>query len=144
VTGSLSLITKTVITTKAILPQHYQFLGFSLFFRGELRFFQFTVLPLALSLGPYHFTEIQRALVKHWRSKGYRVFTYLDDGADADQVLNKAMKMSTMVCRDIALSSFIASEEKTVGSITIGRTSGFYSRFTTWNFLGPGKESGGP
>ena len=65
-----------------------------------------------MSLGPYHFTKIQRALVKQWRSKGYRVFRYLDDGAGADQVLNEAMKMSTVVRRDISISSFIASEEK--------------------------------
>ena len=95
-----------------ILPQHCQFLGFSLFFGGKLRFFQFTVLPFGLSVGPYLFTKIQRALVKHWRSKGFRIFTYLDDGAGADQVLNKAMKMSAAVRRDIALSGFIANEEK--------------------------------
>ena len=57
-------------------------------------------------------TVIQRALVKHWRSKGFRIFTYLDNGAGADQVLNKAMKMSAAVRRDIALSGFIANEEK--------------------------------
>ena len=57
-------------------------------------------------------TEIQRALVKHWRSKGFRIFTYLDDGAGADQVLNKAMKMSAEVRRDIALSGFIVNEKK--------------------------------
>ena len=45
-----------------ILPQHCQFLGFSLFFGGKLRFFQFTVLPFGLSVGPYLFTKIQRAL----------------------------------------------------------------------------------
>ena len=95
-----------------ILPQHCQFLGFSLFFGGKLRFFQFTVLPFGLSVGPYLFTKIQRALVKHWRSKGFRIFTYLDDGAGADQVLNKAMKMSAAVRRDVALSGFIANEEK--------------------------------
>ena len=95
-----------------IFPQHCQFLGFSLFFRGKLRFFQFTVLPFGLSVGPYLFTKIQRALVKHWRSKGFRIFTYLDDGAGADQVLSEAMKMSTVVRRDIALSGFIANEEK--------------------------------
>ena len=94
-----------------ILPQHCQFLGFSLFFGGKLRFFQLTVLPFGLSVGPYLFTTIQRALVKHWRSKGFRIFTYLD-GAGADQVLNKAMKMSAAVRRDVALSGFIANEEK--------------------------------
>ena len=39
-----------------ILPQHCQFLGFSLFFGGKLRFSQFTVLPFGLSVGPYLFT----------------------------------------------------------------------------------------
>ena len=63
-------------------------------------------------MGPYLFTKIQRALVKHWRTKGFRILPYLDDGAGADQVMNKAMKMSTAVRRDIALSGFIANEEK--------------------------------
>lgn len=63
------------------------------FQRGKLRFCQFTVLPFGLSVGRYLFTKMQRVLVKHWRSKGFRIFTYLDDGAGADQVLNKAMKM---------------------------------------------------
>lgn len=63
-------------------------------------------------MGPYLFTKIQRALVGHWRSKGFGIFVYLDDGAGADQVLNKAIKMSTVVRRDIAASGFIANEEK--------------------------------
>lgn len=48
-------------------------------------------------MGPYLFTKIQRALVGHWRSKGFGIFVYLDDGAGADQVLNKAIKMSTVL-----------------------------------------------
>lgn len=95
-----------------ILPEHCRFLGFSWFFMGQLRFFQFTVLPFGLSTGPYLFTKIQRALVKHWRSKGFRIFTYLDDGAGADQSLDKAVKMSALVRKDIAFSGFIANEEK--------------------------------
>lgn len=63
-------------------------------------------------MGPYLFTKIQRALVGHWRSKGFGIFVYLDDGVGADQVLNKAIKMSTVLRRDIAASGFIANEEK--------------------------------
>ena len=63
-------------------------------------------------MGPYLFTKIQRALVKHWRSKAFQIFTYLDDRVGADQVLNEAIKMSTVVRRDIAASGFIANEEK--------------------------------
>lgn len=95
-----------------IFPQHCQFLGFSLFYKDQLRYFHFTVLPFGLSTGPYLFTKIQRALVKHWRSKGFRIFTYLDDGAGADQVLDKAVYMSEIVRKDIVLSGFIANEEK--------------------------------
>lgn len=74
--------------------------------------FQFTFLPFGLSVGSYLFAEIQGTLVKHWRSKDFQIFIYLDDGAGADQVRNKAMTMSTVVCKDIASSGFIANEEK--------------------------------
>ena len=97
---------------REIFPQHCQFLGFSLFYKDQLRYFHFTVLPFGLSTGPYLFTKIQRALVKHWRSKGFRIFIYLDDGAGADQVLDKAVNMSDIVRKDIILSGFIANEEK--------------------------------
>ena len=93
-------------------PQHCQLLGFSLFYKSQLRYFQFTLLPFGLSMGPYLFTKIQRALVKRWRSKGFRIFTYLDDGAGADQVLDKAVKMSEFVGKDIVLSGFIAAVYK--------------------------------
>ena len=89
-------------------------------------------------------TVIQRALVKHWRSKGFRIFTYLDNGAGADQVLNKAMKMSAAVRRDIALSGFIANEEKKkkkpVGPLAVRLTFGLCFGFTAWNLSGPGKK----
>ena len=95
-----------------IFPLHCRFLGFSFFCEGRLRFFQFLVLPFGLSTGPYLFTKIQRALVKHWRGKGFRIFTYLDDGAGAHQVQEVAVKLSALVREDIALSGFVANEEK--------------------------------
>jgi len=36
-------------------------------------------------VGSYLFAEIQGTLVKHWRSKDFQIFIYLDDGAGADQ-----------------------------------------------------------
>ena len=47
------------------------------------------------------FTKIQRTLVKHWRSRGLRIFTYLDDGAGGEQGFVKS-------------SGFVANEEKSV------------------------------
>ena len=75
--------------------------------------------PIWLVVGPYLFTKIQRALVKHWRSEGFRIFTYLDDRAGADQVLNKAMKMSTVVRKDTALRFHCQWGEKPVGPLTV-------------------------
>ena len=79
-----------------IFPQHCKYLGFSLFYEGQLGFFNFTVLPFGLSTGPYLFTKIQRALVKHWRGKGFRLFTYLDDGAGADRAQDEAVRLSAI------------------------------------------------
>ena len=52
-----------------IFPLHCCFLGFSVIHEDHLRFFQFTVLLIGLSMGLYLFTKIQRPLVKHWRGK---------------------------------------------------------------------------
>lgn len=75
-------------------------------------FFKFTVLPFGLSTGPYVFSKVQRALVKHWRGKGFRVFTYLDDGAGAETSLEEALKTATLVRQDIADSGFVAHKDK--------------------------------
>ena len=95
-----------------MFPPHCKYLGFSLFYKGQLRFFKFTVLPFGLSTGPYLFIKIQRALVKHWRGKGFRLFTYLDDGAGADRDRGEAVRLSAEVRRDVWLSGFVANEEK--------------------------------
>ena len=42
---------------------------------------KFTVLPFGLSVVPFIFATIQKALMKHWIRQGIRLFTYLDDGA---------------------------------------------------------------
>ena len=67
-----------------ILSNHQKFLGFSWTLAGERKWFAFTVLPFGLASAPYVFSKIQKALVKHWREQGIRIFTYLDDGAGVD------------------------------------------------------------
>ena len=61
-----------------------KFLGCSWMVDGSCKFFKFTVLPFGLAVGPFIFTKIQKALTKHWRRQGIRLFTYLDDGVGAD------------------------------------------------------------
>lgn len=50
-----------------IFAEHTKFLGCSWMVDGSCKFFKFTVLPFGLSVGPFIFTKIQKALTKHWR-----------------------------------------------------------------------------
>ena len=52
-------------------------------FDGVTKYFQFTVLPFGLSVGPYIFSNVMRPLVKYWRSNAIRIVVYLDDSISA-------------------------------------------------------------
>ena len=60
-----------------IFPEHQTYLGFSWFYEGKLRYFVFTVLPFGLSVAPYCFTKIVRALVKFWSFNGIKIVVLL-------------------------------------------------------------------
>lgn len=62
--------------------------------------------------GSLCFYEIQKALTKHWRSQGIRIFTYLDDGAGADSDFCETQRVSNLVRQDVQSSGFVANEEK--------------------------------
>ena len=97
-----------------IFAGHTAFLGCSFQLEGKLRYFKFTVLPFGLATGPYVLTKIQRTLVKHWRSRGFRIFTYLDDGAGGEQGFAETCSISESVRKDVRSSSFVANGEKSV------------------------------
>ena len=59
-----------------VFPEHQTYLGFSWFYEGKLRYFVFTVLPFGLSVVPYCFTKIVRALVKFWRSNCIKIVVF--------------------------------------------------------------------
>ena len=48
-----------------IFQAHTKFLGCSWIVDDSHKFFKFTVLPFGLSVGPFIFTKIQKALTKH-------------------------------------------------------------------------------
>ena len=95
-----------------IFPAHTQFLGCAWVINGQKKYFQFTVLPFGLASAPFLFTKVQKALVKHWRAQGIRIFTYLDDGAGAANNLVGARETSKQVRQDVRASGFVANEEK--------------------------------
>ena len=95
-----------------IFPEHTQFLGCSWWVNDCRKFYKFTVLPFGLANGPYVFSKKQRAVVKHWRGKGLRVFTYLDDRAGAESTREVAQQTSNLVQQDIKQSGFVAHKNK--------------------------------
>ena len=112
VTGSSNLTIPVDIT----IWKFFQSIQSSLAALGWLMvpvsFFKFTVLPFSLSIGPFIFTNIQKALTKHWRRQGIRLFTYLDDGAGADSDFSEAQRVSDMVRADVWRSGFVANDAK--------------------------------
>ena len=97
-----------------IFAGHTTFLGCSFQLDGKLRYFKFTVLPFGLATRPYEFTKIQKALVKHWRSRGFPIFTYLDDGAGGEHGFAEACSISESVRKDVRSSGFVANKEKSI------------------------------
>ena len=97
-----------------IFPEHQTYLGFSWFYEGKLRYFVFTVLPFGLSVAPYCFTKIVRALVKFWRFNGIKIVVSIDDGAGAEENFQKASFSSKFVKQSLVDSGFLPNEEKSV------------------------------
>ena len=123
--------------TSGYLNHH---LGCSWMVDGSCKFFKYTVLPFGLSVGPFIFTKIQKALTKHWRRQGIRIFTYLDDGAGADSDFSEAQRDSDIMRVDVRRSSFVANDVKSQWvPVQSGELLGCLE-FTRWNFSSPSKK----
>ena len=96
-------------------PEHQTYLGFFWLYEGKLRYFVFTVLPFGLSVAPYCFTEIVRALVKLWLSNSIKIVVFIDDGAGAEGNFQKASYSSKFVKQSLVDPEFLLNEEKVFG-----------------------------
>ena len=63
-----------------IHEHHKLFLGFSWQFGNTTGYFTFSVLPFGLCSSGHIFTKVVRLLVEYWRSLGFPIVIYLDDG----------------------------------------------------------------
>lgn len=85
-----------------------QFLGFL----WEDHYYVFLVLPFGLSPAPFRFTKSVRPLVKYWRSKGWFVLVFLDDGFGIEFSYDKAVDLANDMFRDIVASGFVPNMPK--------------------------------
>ena len=58
--------------------------------------------------------KVQKALVRHWRAKGFRSFTYLGDGSGMAKDYQACLRMSETVQEDIKRSGFMINHEKSL------------------------------
>ena len=95
-----------------IYPDHWKYLAFCWGEGSNKQYYVFTVLPFGLATAPFVFTKIQKALLKHWRGLGIRIFTYLDDGIGGHSSLQEAKQVSNAVKGDVEKSGFVWHPEK--------------------------------
>ena len=96
-----------------ICEEHTRFLSFKWPSRsGEPKFYEFKVLPFGLSSAPFIFTKLMRQLVKFWRSQGFLILLYLDDGIGGSLSPAQAQRLSSSIHQDLISSGFTINEEK--------------------------------
>ena len=73
-----------------ITNEDREYLGF----QCKDRYYVFSVMPFVTSTAGYTFTNVLRDVVKFWRSKGYKIVLYLDDGKVSAKFLDQATMVS--------------------------------------------------
>ena len=95
-----------------ILEIHQKLLGFSWVFKGNIKFFVFTVLPFGLTSAPFILTKVVRPLVKYWRLNSVKIICFLDDGIGIEYNYEETNRKSEFVQETLTKSGFIPSIQK--------------------------------
>jgi hypothetical protein len=90
-----------------------KYLGFPWNSNGCTKFYVFAVLPFGLSFAGAVFTKALHPLVKRWRSFGYQIIMYLDDGwASYDEYTCRLVNKK--VQEDLKNAGFVVNNEKSI------------------------------
>ena len=92
----------------SVAPEHRKFLGFS----WQSKHYQFAALPFGLKSAPFIFTKLLRPLVAYWRSKGIRMFMYLDDGTVGSASREEAEVHAAIIQQDIQAAGLVVNSAK--------------------------------
>ena len=97
-----------------IFEHHRKYLGFQWQINGINKYFVFNVLPFGISSAAFIFTKLMRKVVQHWRSLGFHVIMYLDDGLSGHNNFSEASAISKSIRCDLHELGFITAESKSV------------------------------
>ena len=95
-----------------IHPDYWTYLGFSWSINGVRKFYKFRVLPFGLSTACYVFTKLLRPLVKRWRSFGYRVILYIDDGIGIASSHTECVTIRNAILSDLEKAGLVLNIKK--------------------------------
>ena len=95
-----------------IMEEHRTFLGFAWADKGTRRYYVFNVLPFGLATAGYVFSKTMREVVAYWRSLGFKVVMYLDDGLTGSADENDAERLSDYIRNTLKELGFLIAEEK--------------------------------
>ena len=105
-------------TQNPICSEHTQFLSFRWRLNSSnYRYFSFSVLPFGLSSAPFLFTKLFCPLVRHWRSLGFHVVLYLDDGIVCEENINAISRAAVVIRNDLVHASIVPDKDKSIWSL---------------------------
>lgn len=96
-----------------IYEDFQKYLGFSWNSNGCTKFYVFAVLSFGLSVAGAVFTKVLRPLVKRWRSVGYQIIMYLDDGWESHDGYTCRL-LSKRVQEDLKNAGFVVNNDKSI------------------------------
>jgi hypothetical protein len=85
-----------------------QYLGFE----WKNSYYFYTTCPFGLSVAGLIFSKILRELVKLWRTRGFAIVMYLDDGFLSCSTFEAAVEAAHSIKTDLINSGFIINEQK--------------------------------
>ena len=96
-----------------VVHTQHKLLGFSYDdYEGNVRYFQFKVLPFGLATAGLIFTKVLKQLIKHWRTKLIKVVVFLDDGLQTDLEYEKAKQNALIIKGGLITAGWIPHRKK--------------------------------
>lgn len=95
-----------------IFSEHTTYLGFSWLCDGITKYYVYNSLPFGISTAGHIFTKMLKIPLKYWRSLGFKVIMFLDDGIGGDVLLEKAKFASTFIRESLLEFGFLLAEDK--------------------------------